>query len=243
MPHMVVTNKLTVVTGGGRGIGAAICRRLASEGHDIVLGYRADAASANAVAADVRATGARCVAVRMDTSSRADVDRLFDAAAELGTVTGLVNNAGIVGPTGRLVEVPPDELLRVFEVDVVGVLLCARRAALDMDGGAIVNISSSAATLGAPGEYVHYAGAKAAVDAITVGLAKELAPGIRVNCVAPGPVWTEIHADPQRPAKVAARIPMGRAGQPEEVAGAVAWLLSDDASYTSGAIVRVAGGL
>jgi NAD(P)-dependent dehydrogenase (short-subunit alcohol dehydrogenase family) len=245
MPLMVVTSKrITVVTGGGRGIGAAVCRRLAAEGHDIVLGYRSATARAEATAEAVRAAGARCVVVEADTASERDVDRLFDAARSLGRVTGLVNNAGIVGPTGRLVDVPTGELLRVFEVDVLGVLLCCRRAALDMDGGAIVNISSSAATLGAPNEYVHYAGAKAAVDAITVGLSKELAPeGIRVNCVAPGPVWTEIHADPQRPAKVAERIPMGRAGQPEEVAGAVAWLLGDDASWTSGAILRVAGGL
>lgn len=241
---MADTNRITVVTGGGRGIGAAICRRLAAEGHDVVLGYRSAAARAQETAEAVRAAGVRCVTVEADTASERDVDRLFDAAGELGKVTGLVNNAGIVGPAGRLVDVAPDELLRVFEVNVVGVLLCARRAALDMEGGAIVNISSSAATLGSPNEYVHYAGSKAAVDGITIGLAKELAAdGIRVNCVAPGTVWTEIHADPERPAKVAARIPMGRAGRPEEIAGAVAWLLSDDASYTSGAILRVAGGL
>jgi NAD(P)-dependent dehydrogenase (short-subunit alcohol dehydrogenase family) len=238
---------LTVVTGGSRGIGAAICRRLAAEGHDVVLGYRADAEQAEATARAVHAAGRRAQAVRMDTADAADVDRLFDAAAELGRVTGLVNNAAITGPVGRLTDIPADALLRVYAVDVVGYLLCARRAARDMlrdgDGGAIVNISSVAATLGAPGEYVHYAGAKAAVDAITVGLAKELAAdGIRVNAVAPGTVWTGIHADPERPAKAAARIPLGRAGRPEEIAGAVAWLLSDDASYASGAVLRVAGG-
>jgi NAD(P)-dependent dehydrogenase (short-subunit alcohol dehydrogenase family) len=232
---------ITVVTGGARGIGAAICRRLAADGHDIVLGYRSATGRAQETAAAVREAGARCEVVQMDTASPADVDRLFDAAASLGQVTGLVNNAGIVGPTGRLVEIPVSELARVYEVDVVGVLLCARRAVLD-GARAIVNISSVAATLGSPGEYVHYAGAKAAVDAITVGLAKELAP-VRVNAVAPGIVWTEIHADPERPAKVAARIPFGRAGQPEEIAGAVSWLLSDDASYTSGAVLRIAGGL
>jgi NAD(P)-dependent dehydrogenase (short-subunit alcohol dehydrogenase family) len=232
---------LTVVTGGARGIGAAICRRLAADGHDIVLGYQSSTERAEETAAAVRETGARCELVQMDTASAADVDRLFDAAAALGQVTGLVNNAGIVGPNGRLVEIAVDELARVYEVNVVGVLLCARRAV--MDGvSAIVNISSAAATLGSPGEYVHYAGSKAAVDAITVGLAKELAP-IRVNAVSPGTIWTEIHADPERPAKMAARIPLGRAGQPEEVAGAVSWLLSDDASYTSGAVLRIAGGL
>jgi NAD(P)-dependent dehydrogenase (short-subunit alcohol dehydrogenase family) len=232
---------LTVVTGGARGIGAAICRRLAGDGHDIVLGYQSAAGRAEETAADVRAAGARCELVQLDTASASDVDRLFDVAAGLGQITGLVNNAGIVGPTGRLVEVPVDELARVYEVNVVGVLLCARRAVLD-GARAIVNISSAAATLGSPGEYVHYAGSKAAVDAITVGLAKELAP-VRVNAVSPGTIWTEIHADPSRPARMAARIPLGRSGQPEEVAGAVSWLLSDDASYTSGAILRIAGGL
>jgi NAD(P)-dependent dehydrogenase (short-subunit alcohol dehydrogenase family) len=131
-------------------------------------------------------------------------------------------------------------------VNVLGYLLCARRAVREMTasgGGAIVNISSAAATLGSPGEYVHYAAAKAAVDALTIGLSKEVAAdGIRVNCVAPGVVWTDFHEDPQRPARVAAGIPMGRAGRPEEISGAVAWLLSDDASYTTGAVLRVAGG-
>ena len=237
---------LTVVTGGSRGIGAAVCRRLAAEGHDVVLGYAAAADAAEAVAADVRAAGGRSACVRLDVADPDGVDALFDAAAELGAVTGLVNNAGIVGPTGRLVDVPVDELLRVYAVDVVGVLLCARRFALDAAGrgGAIVNLSSAAATLGSPGEYVHYAGAKAAVDTITVGLSKELAAdGIRVNAVAPGIIWTEIHADPQRPAKLADRIPMGRAGQPEEITGAIAWLLSPDASYATGTVLRVAGGL
>jgi len=151
-----------------------------------------------------------------------------------------------VGPVGRLVDLDPSEFDRVFAVNVVGVLLCARRAAQDMlgRGGAIVNLSSLAATLGSPNEYVHYAASKAAVDTITIGLAKELGPdGIRVKCVAPGTIWTEIHADPDRPNKVAPRVPLGRAGQPEEIAGAVAWLLSEDASYTTGAILRVSGGL
>jgi len=248
MPAMGVTRKqhITVVTGGGRGIGAAVCTRLAAEGHDVVIGFHSAEDRAQAVAEAVRGAGARAVTVRMDTADPGDVDRLFDAAAELGPVTGLVNNAGIVGPVGRLVDLPVDAFERVYAVDVIGVLLCARRAARDMlgRGGAIVNISSGAATLGSPNEYVHYAGAKAAVDAITIGLAKELGPdGIRVNCVAPGTIWTEIHADPERPAKVAERVPLGRAGQPEEIAGAVAWLLGDDASYTTGAILRVAGGM
>jgi glucose 1-dehydrogenase len=236
---------VTVVTGGSRGIGAATCRRLAAEGHDVVVGYHADAEAAKRVVEDVQATGAQCTAVQLDTSVETDVDRLFDAAADVGPVTGLVNNAGITGPVGRLVDVPADELLRVFDVDVVGYLLCARRAARDMAGrgGAIVNISSGAATLGSPGEYVHYAAAKAAVDTITIGLSKELAPdGIRVNAVAPGLIRTDIHADPGRLARLAPTVPMQRPGEPEEVAGAVAWLLGPDASYTTGAILRVAGG-
>ena len=159
-------------------------------------------------------------------------------------MTGLVNNAGITGPVGRLTEVDVGEFPRLFAVNVIGVLLCARRAAGVMGrGGAIVNVSSGAATLGGPGEYVHYAASKGAVDTITVGLSKELGPdGIRVNAVAPGAVWTEIHTDPERPARIGAQTPLGRAGDPEEIAAAIAWLLSDDASYTTGAILRVAGG-
>lgn len=242
----VTHNQITVVTGGARGIGAAIATRLAAEGHDVVIGYRANADRARETAAAVEAHGVRALTVALDTADPAGVDRLFDAAAELGPVTGLVNNAGIVGPVGRLVDIDTSELERVYAVNVVGVLLCARRAAREMlgRGGAIVNISSGAATLGSPNEYVHYAGSKAAVDAITIGLAKELGPdGIRVNCVAPGTIWTEIHADPDRPNKVAPRVPLGRAGQPEEIAGAVAWLLSADASYTTGAVLRISGGL
>lgn len=244
MPHTPVT----VVTGGSRGIGAAICTRLAHEGHHIALGYHSDAEAADKVAATVREAGTRCVTVKMDTAEEADVDRLFEtAAAELGPVTGLVNNAGVGAPVGPLTEADPAALRRALEVNVLGYLLCARRAVRDMtrtgDGGAIVNISSAAATLGAPGEYIHYAAAKGAVDTMTVGLSKEVAEhGIRVNAVAPGVIWTEFHADPERPAKLAAGIPLGRSGQPDEIAAAVHWLLSDEASYATGTILRVAGG-
>ncbi|WP_308249689.1 SDR family NAD(P)-dependent oxidoreductase [Sphaerisporangium fuscum] len=238
---------MTVVTGGSRGIGAAICARLASDGHDIVLGYRSDGSAAATVAATVRERGGACATVPVDTADEASVDRLFDAATELGAVTGLVNNAGISGPNGRLADADVAGMRRALDVNVLGYLLCARRAVRDLarnGGGAIVNISSAAATIGSPGQYVHYAASKAAVDAMTVGLSKEVAAdGIRVNCVAPGTVWTDFHQDPQRPAKVAPGIPLGRAGQPEEIAGAVSWLLSADASYTTGAILRVAGGL
>jgi len=238
-----VDRRLTIVTGGGRGIGAAICRKLASCGHDIVFSYRADEQRARKTAESVISHGVRCLAVQGDVSVASDVDALFEAAASMGEITGLVNNAGIVGPTGRLTEVDPGAFARVYEVNVLGTLLCCRRFALAGSAGAIVNLSSAAATRGSAGEYVWYAGAKAAVETITLGLARELAPAIRVNCVAPGIVWTEIHADPQRPARLASQIPLGRAGEPDEISGAVAWLLSAEASYTTGATLRVTGGL
>ncbi|GGO84066.1 oxidoreductase [Wenjunlia tyrosinilytica] len=245
---------MTVVTGGSRGIGAAVALRLAAAGHAVGIGYVSARDAAREVAERVRETGAGCVAVRADTSVEAQVDRLFDTVRDtLGPITALVNNAGITGPLGRFTETSPEVMRRVVDVNVTGALLCARRAAREMAtslggrGGAIVNVSSGAATLGSPGEYVHYAASKAAVDAMTVGLSKELAAdGIRVNSVQPGLVMTDIHAtmgDPDRPAKKSAVIPMGRGAEPEEIAGAIAWLLGDDASYTTGAVLRVAGGL
>ncbi|MGW4910921.1 SDR family NAD(P)-dependent oxidoreductase [Streptomyces sp. NPDC004270] len=241
---------VTVVTGGSRGIGAAVCLRLAADGHDVVIGYVRDASAAEAVAEGVRQGGARCVVAAVDTAVEADVERLFGTAErELGTVTGLVNNAAVTGPLGRLTDVDSADLRRVVEVNLLGTLLCSRRAARLMaqrGNGAIVNVSSAAATLGSPGEYVHYAATKAAVDALTVGLAKELGPdGVRVNAVAPGVVDTEMHAamgDPGRAQRMGAAVPLGRPGRPEEIAAAIAWLLSPEASYTTGAVLRVSGG-
>lgn len=238
---------VTIVTGGSRGIGAATAIRLAADGHRLVLSYLSDAAAAQDVAGTVRELGTACVTVRADTTSAEDVDRLFAEAAQLGPVTGLVNNAGIAGRLGPLVEQTPEDLHRVVDVNVVGVLLCIRRAAMVMrPGAAIVNVSSAAATLGSPGDYVHYAASKAAVDALTIGLSKELGPqGIRVNAVAPGMINTDIHArmgDPDRAHRVGAQAPLGRAGEPAEIAAAIAWLLSADASYTTGAVLRVSGG-
>ncbi|MEU5312872.1 SDR family oxidoreductase [Streptomyces sp. NPDC021562] len=241
---------VTVVTGGSRGIGAATCLRLAADGHDVVIGYVRDADAAATVAEGVAKAGARCAVVQVDTAVEADVERLFDTAErELGAVTGLVNNAGVTGPLGRLADAGTADLRRVVEVNLLGTLLCARRAAREMarrGSGAIVNVSSGAATLGSPGEFVHYAATKAAVDALTVGLAKELGPdGVRVNAVAPGAVDTEMHAamgDPDRARRIGAGVPLGRVGLPEEIAAAIAWLLSPEASYTTGTVLRVAGG-
>ncbi|QDI72308.1 oxidoreductase [Streptomyces calvus] len=241
---------VTVVTGGGRGIGAATCLRLAAQGHDVVVNHVRDSDAAEAVAQGVRAAGARAITVRADVSVEADVERLFDVAErELGPLTGLVNNAAVTGPLGRFTDVTTDTLRRVVDVNLMGTLLCTRGAAQLMTprgGGVIVNVSSGAATLGSPGEYVHYAATKAAVDALTLGLAKELGPdGIRVNAVAPGVVDTEMHAAmgaPDRARQMGGAVPLGRAGRAEEIAAAVAWLMSPDASYTTGAVLRVAGG-
>ena len=244
---------LTIVTGGGRGIGAATAVHLAGLGHDIVLGYLDDRAAAEHVVAAVVAAGARALAVPGDVADEVDVTRLFDAAAEFGLVTGLVNNAGLTAHIGDLADTPVAVVRRVVEVNLIGSLLCARRAAQMMSisrggvGGAIVNVSSAAASLGSAHEYVHYAAAKAGVEALTVGLAKELADqGVRVNAVAPGMVRTGIHAaagDPDRLQSVLPRIPMGRVGEPGEVALAIAWLLGPEAAYVTGASLRVAGGL
>ncbi|GAA1442001.1 SDR family NAD(P)-dependent oxidoreductase [Leifsonia poae] len=240
---------LTIVTGGSRGIGAAICRRLAAEGHDIVVGYRTDADAADEVAAAVRSAGRRALTVELDTTDESQVEALFAAAAAAGfsPVTGLVNNAGSASAFGPLADADIAAVRRDIDVDLVGVLICAKHAIRAMStngGGSIVNISSASAYLGSPDRYVHYAAAKAGVDAVTVGLSKEVARlGIRVNGVAPGTIYTGFHPEPDRPEVVAPTVPLGRGGQPDEIAGAVAWLLSDDASYATGTTIRVTGGL
>ena len=243
-----------MVTGGSRGIGAAISRRLAAEGHDVVITYLRDRDAADEVASAVRHAGQRALVLQTDTTEERSVVELFDRAQAFGTMAGLVNNAGSASAIGSLEGNSLKAISQNLDVNLLGVIACSKYAIGPLSqagGGSIVNISSAAATLGGRRHLFHYAAAKAAVEALTVGLSKELAgkskelagKNIRVNAVAPGTVWTDFHQDRDRRAKVAAEIPMGRAGKPHEIAGAVAWLLSDDAGYATGTTIRVAGGL
>lgn len=237
-----------LITGGTRGIGRACALRLAAEGHDLVLGYAADTTAAAATHAAVEELGVRCLAVQADLATDEGIDRLFESAIDwAGRIDGVVNNAGATLHIGPLAKTPTETIRRVIELNLTSAVLVARRAVQVLPaGGVLVNISSAAATTGSPNEYVHYAAAKAGIDALTKGLAIEVAPkGIRVVGVAPGTIDTGIHADagnPGRAGEVAARHPMGRVGQPEEVAGVVAFALSPEASYVSGTTIRVAGG-
>jgi NAD(P)-dependent dehydrogenase (short-subunit alcohol dehydrogenase family) len=244
---------VVVVTGGSRGIGAAVCRLAAKQGYAVVINYASDDAAAEVVRADIEASGGTAVTVAADVADEADVRRLFDVATGLGELTGLVSNAGITGNTpGRLDEQDVAVVRRVLDVNVLGVFLCDREAVRRMStryggrGGAIVNVSSTAAGRGSPGEWVHYAASKAAVDSLTHGLALEVAAeGIRVNAVAPGLVETGLHAAaglPDRLEQRAPLIPMLRAGQPEEIAEGIVWLLSPAASFVTGAVLPVSGG-
>ncbi|MER5969539.1 SDR family oxidoreductase [Streptomyces sp. NPDC002055] len=248
-----MTAGTVVVTGGSRGIGAAVARLLGEQGRDVCLSYREDAAAARAAVAGVTAAGARAIAVRADMSSPEDIERLFRTAdAELGPLTGLVNNVGVLERQCRVVDLDADRLHRILTTNVAGYFLCARQAVLRMStarggaGGAIVNVSSAAARLGSPGEYVDYAASKGAVDTFTTGLALEVADeGIRVNAVRPGFIRTGIHADggdPGRVERLARNLPMRRGGEPEEVAEAVVWLLSGRSSYVTGSFIDLAGG-
>jgi NAD(P)-dependent dehydrogenase (short-subunit alcohol dehydrogenase family) len=246
---LAMSRPRTLVTGGTRGIGAAIAHRLARAGHDLVLGYSRDDAAAELTEAGVEGAGAGCTLVRADLTHPDGVDELFAAA---GALSGVVNNAGATLHIGPLADTPVEVIRRTVDLNLTSAILVARSAVRAMStvhggsGGVLVNISSGAATRGAPGEYVHYAAAKAGVDALTQGLAQEVAGrGIRVNGVAPGIVRTGIHADagePDRVDRVGPLVPMGRVGEPEEVAEAIAWLLSDACPYVTGATLRVAGG-
>jgi NAD(P)-dependent dehydrogenase (short-subunit alcohol dehydrogenase family) len=242
-----------IVTGGGRGIGAAIARLAARHGYAIAVNYVADEEAACSVVREVERNNGRASAMRADVSREHEVVQLFEnAQRDLGQVVALVNNAGITGGFSRLEDVETETFERVLAVNVTGAMLCAREAVRRMSkrhggaGGAIVNISSRAAQLGSPGEWIHYAMTKGAIDTLTIGLAREVASdGIRVNAVAPGLVETDIHAaagDPRRPQRMAAGIPLGRGAKPEEIAEAVLWLLSPAAGYVTGAILAVSGG-
>lgn len=242
-----------IVTGGGRGIGAATARRLAAAGHGVCLTWTSHPDAAEEVAEDCRRLGVPALAVRADVSVEADVLHVFDRAAELGDVRGLVNNGGVLGRQGRLEGFDATRMARTLEVNTLGTLLCCREAVRRMStrrggrGGSIVNVSSRAAVLGAANEYVDYAASKAAVDALTVGLAREVGgEGIRVNAVRPALIRTDIHAsggEPGRVDRLQSKVPMGRGGDADEVAAAVVWLLSAESSFVTGALVDVAGGL
>lgn len=241
-----------IVTGGSRGIGAAACRAIAREGYAVVVNYRNDALAALKVVEEISAAGGRAVAIQADVASEESVNRLFEQTAQaFGGIHGLINNAGVTGPIGPFERVAVQTLEEVMRINVLGTMLCTRAAIaafrLAQTPGVIVNVSSVASTTGSPGEYVHYAASKAAVEAFTLGLGKELASsGIRVCAVAPGSTLTEIHAkagEPDRPKRIAPRIPLGRLAEPEEIAEAILWLLSPRASYVVGTTLRCTGGL
>ena len=242
-----------MVTGGARGIGAATARLAGARGYAVCVNYLRNAEAAHRVVDDIRDAGGRAIALQGDVAKEADVKRLFeDTVRQFGFLNALVNNAGILERQTRLEEMEAARFERVFATNITGSFLCAREAVRRMStrrggrGGAIVNVSSMAARLGAPGEYVDYAASKGAIDALTIGLAKEVAEdGIRVNAVRPGVIYTEIHAsggEPGRVERVKSAVPLKRGGKPEEVARAILWLLSEESSYCTGTFIDVSGG-
>jgi NAD(P)-dependent dehydrogenase (short-subunit alcohol dehydrogenase family) len=248
-----MSEKILLVTGASRGIGAAVARMAAVEGYCVAVNYARDITAAEEVAVDIEKAGSRALIVKADVSRTDEIRRLFEEIDQkLGRLTHVVNNAGIVGRSSRLAAADPAMIREVIDLNVTGAILVAREAARRMstaqggEGGAIVNLSSAAAALGSPGEFTWYAASKGAIDSFTLGLARELArEGVRVNAVSPGLIETDIHAaggDPGRVTRLGPVIPMGRAGTAEEVAETILWLLSDKASYVTGANIRVSGG-
>lgn len=245
---------VVLITGGSRGIGASVAQLAAARGYDVAITYRSEAEAAGKVVAACRASGAEALACQGDVAVEADVLRMFDEVeAELGRISHVVNNAGITGKSGRLENTSTETLQTCIDVNVMGAIFVAREAARRLsrgrggEGGSIVNISSVAASLGSPNEYVWYAASKGAVDSLTIGLSKELAAeGIRVNAVSPGMTKTDIHErstqDAGRLERLRPFIPMNRIGEPEEIAEAVLFLMSDAASYITGANIPVSGG-
>ncbi len=246
-------SKVLLITGGSRGIGAAAALLAASQGYAVAVNYTANSLAADEVVRLVRASGGTAITVQADVAVESEVLAMFEKVdARLGRLTALVNNAGVVDMTSRVDAMRLERLQRMFAINVFGSFMCAREAVKRMStryeggGGAIVNVSSAAARLGAPGQYVDYAAAKGAIDTFTVGLAKEVAAeGIRVNAVRPGIIETDIHASgglPNRVRDLAPQVPMQRAGSAAEVAEAILWLISEKAAYTTGSIIDVAGG-
>jgi NAD(P)-dependent dehydrogenase (short-subunit alcohol dehydrogenase family) len=244
---------LILITGGSRGIGAATARLAAAHGYDVAISFVSDESAAVAVAADVEAAGRRALSMRADSADPEQVTQLFAAIdREFGRIDVLVNNAAVLAQQSRLENLQFERMRHIFAVNAIGPILCAQQAVKRMayrhngQGGSVINISSAAARLGSPNEYVDYAASKGALETFTIGFAKEVArDGIRVNCVRPGHIYTDMHAsggEPGRVDRVKDSIPMGRGGQPEEVARAILWLASADASFVTGAFLDVTGG-
>jgi NAD(P)-dependent dehydrogenase (short-subunit alcohol dehydrogenase family) len=256
MTQETVLSKVLIITGGSRGIGAAVAHLAAAQGYAVAVNYTANSLAADEVVRQIRAGGGTAITVQADVAVEADVLAMFEKVdAKLGRLTALVNNAGVVDMASRVDAMSLERLQRMFAINVFGSFMCAREAVKRMStryggeggkGGSIVNVSSAAARLGAPGQYVDYASAKGAIDTFTLGLAKEVATeGIRVNAVRPGIIETEIHASgglPNRVRDLAPQVPMQRAGLAAEVAEAIMWLIGEKSSYTTGSIIDVAGG-